>query len=73
MSGVIPETRFSVSPSRLHHQCELISDWVDDELTRMAIALLPNWVTWLADRAQYPEPLRTRLTDAATKEIARRT
>jgi hypothetical protein len=51
MSGVIPETRFSVSPGRLHHQCELISDWVDDELTRVAIALLPDWVTWLAERA----------------------
>ena len=67
MSGVIPETRFSVSPSRLRHQCELISDWVDDELTRMAIALLPDWVTWLADRGQYPEPLRTQLADAAAR------
>ena len=25
-------TRFSVSPNRLHNQCELISDWIDDEL-----------------------------------------
>jgi hypothetical protein len=71
MSGVIPETRFSVSPNRLHNQCELISDWIDDELTHTAIALLPDWVTWLAERGQYPEPLRTQLADAVATEIAR--
>jgi hypothetical protein len=43
MSGVIPETRYSVSPARLHHQCELIADWIGDELTRTAIALIPDW------------------------------
>jgi hypothetical protein len=42
MSGVIPETRSRVSPGRLHHQCELIGDWIDDELIRTAIALLPH-------------------------------
>jgi hypothetical protein len=71
MSGVIPETRFSVSPSRLHHQCELISDWADDDLIRVAIALLPEWVNWLADRGEYAEPLRALLADALTTEIAR--
>jgi hypothetical protein len=71
MSGVIPETWFCVSPARLHHQCELISDWVDDELTCKAIALLPDWVNWLTDRAEYAEPLRTQLADALTTEIAR--
>ena len=71
MSGVIPETRFSVSPARLRHQCELIGDWADDELTRMAIALLPDWVKWLADHAEYAEPLRTQLADTLTLETAR--
>jgi hypothetical protein len=71
MSGVIPETRFSVSPSRLNHQCELISDWADDDLIRVAIALLPEWVNWLADRGEYAEPLRALLADALTTEIAR--
>jgi hypothetical protein len=71
VSGVIPETRFCVSPGRLHHQCALISDWIDDELSRMVIALLPEWVNWLADRAEYAEPLRIQLAAAATAEIAR--
>ena len=71
MSGVIPETRYSVSPARLHHQCELIADWIDDELTRTATALLPDWVNWLAERAEYAEPWRTQLADALTTEVAR--
>jgi hypothetical protein len=73
MSGVIPETRFCVSPGRLHHQCELINDWIDNGLIRAAVALLTDWVTWLADRGGYPEPLRTQLADAVSTEIARRT
>lgn len=52
----------------LHHQCELIADWIDDELTRTAIALLPDWVNWLAERADYDEPWRTQLADALTTE-----
>jgi len=71
MSVVIPETWYSVSPARLHNQCELISDWIDGELTCIAIAMLPDWVTWLAERAQYAEPLRTQLADALTTEVAR--
>jgi hypothetical protein len=71
MSGVIPETWFSVSPTRLHHQCELIGDWIDDDLTRVARALLPEWVTWLAERGEYTEALRTQLADALATEIAR--
>ena len=61
-----------VSPNRLHNQCELIRDWVDDELIHTAIALLPDWVTWLAER-RYPDPLRTQLADAVAAEIARGT
>ena len=34
----------------------------------MAIALLPDWVNWLADRAEYTEPLRTQLADALTQK-----
>src|SRR3712207_7391818 len=45
---------------RLHHQCALIRDWADDELIRVAIALLPDWVHWLADRGEYAEPLRAQ-------------
>ncbi len=71
MSGVIPETRYSVSPARLHHQCELIDDWIDNDLTRTAIALLPDWVNWLAERAEYTELWRTQLADALTTEVAR--
>ena len=70
MSGVIPETRYSVSPARLHHQCELINDWIDDELTRTAIALLPDWVNWLTERAEHAEPWRTQLVDALSTEVA---
>jgi hypothetical protein len=54
---------FAVSPTRLHHQCELISDWIDDEVTGTAIPVLPDWVTWLAERTEYAEPFRTRLAD----------
>jgi hypothetical protein len=71
MSGVVPETWYLVSPARLHHQCELIADWVDDELTRTAMALFPDWVKWLAERAEYAEPLRSQLAEALTTEIAR--
>lgn len=71
MSGVIPETRYSVSPARLNHQRELIADWIDGELTRTAIALLPDWVNWLAERAEYAETWRTQLADALTTEVDR--
>jgi hypothetical protein len=40
----------------LHHQCELIADWIDDELTRTAIALLPDWVNWLAEVSSHGVP-----------------
>jgi hypothetical protein len=71
MSGVIPETRLSASPGRVHHQCSLIGDWIDDEIKHAAIAMLPDWVVWLADRAGYAQPLRTRLADATATELAR--
>jgi hypothetical protein len=70
MSGVIPETRYSVSPARLHHQCELINDWIDDELTHTAIGLLPDWVNWLTERAEHAEPWRMQLVDALSTEVA---
>jgi hypothetical protein len=69
MSGVIPETWHSVSPARLHHQCELIGDWIDNEPTRTAIALLPDWVKWLTNRAEYAEPFRTQLPEALTTDM----
>lgn len=71
MSGVIPETWFSVSPARLHHQCELIGDWIDDDVSRMAKTLLPAWVDWLTDRGGHPERLRAQLADALRAGTAR--
>jgi hypothetical protein len=52
MEGALPETWFSVSPARVRFQRELIGDWIhDDPVTRGVIALLPEWVRWLGERA----------------------
>ncbi len=67
MEGVLPETWYSVSPQRIHTQRELLGDWLrDDPVTLAAQDLLPDWVSWLSERAKLPDHLRERVL-AATK------
>jgi hypothetical protein len=66
MEGALPETWFSVSPARIRFQRELIGDWVlDDPVTRGVIALLPEWVRWLGERAGLTADRMQPLLDAA--------
>lgn len=63
--GALPETWFCASPGRIRFLHELISDWIDDPITHGVLALLPEWVRWLGERAGLPaEPTRA-LIDAA--------
>lgn len=65
VEGAIPETWYSVSPTRIGHQLALIGDWIpDDPITREVTALLPRWVGWLAERADLAGPLRDRVAAA---------
>jgi hypothetical protein len=51
LEGMLPDTCHAVSPHRLQHQLALIADWFDDEMTATVKALLPDWVSFLAQRA----------------------
>jgi hypothetical protein len=67
MEGNLPETWYAVSPERVRFLRGLLSDWVpDDPITLGVKSLLPDWVTWLAERAGLPEHLRAHVY-AATR------
>jgi hypothetical protein len=66
MEGALPETWFSASPARVRFQHELIADWItDDPVTHGVIALLPEWVHWLGQRADLRADRMQPLLDAA--------
>jgi hypothetical protein len=66
--GALPETWFSASPARVRFQRELIGDWIpDDPVTGGVIALLPEWVRWLGERAGLTADRMQRLLDATTE------
>lgn len=63
MDGLVPDTRFSVSPGRIGYYLDVIGDWRDP----VAMALLRKWACWLAERAGLPSPLVERVVAKATK------
>jgi hypothetical protein len=71
MEGALPETWFSASPARIRFQRELIADWIPDPVTLGVVALLPDWVRWLGERAGLPSDRMQPLLDAARETPAR--
>ena len=71
MEGALPETWFSASPARIRFQRELIADWIPDPVTLGVVALLPDWVRWLGERAGLPADRMQPLLDAARETPAR--
>ena len=71
MEGALPETWFSASPARIRFQRELIADWIPDPVTLGVVALLPDWVRWLGERADLPADRMQPLLDAARETPAR--
>lgn len=66
MEGKLPETWYGASPHRAEFQLTLINDWVpDDPVTMGAKALLPEWVRWLGEQADLPQPLIDRAVAVA--------
>ncbi|CRK57484.1 hypothetical protein [Alloactinosynnema sp. L-07] len=65
--GIIGETAYGVSPGRARVASLLIGDMYEPDHARAAIALLPLWSTWLAERADLPAPLREQVLAAAEK------
>ncbi|MGH3695703.1 MAG: hypothetical protein ACRDRX_17220 [Pseudonocardiaceae bacterium] len=71
MEGALPETWFSASPERIRFQRVLISDWVpDNPVTLAVIALLPEWVRWLGDRAGLAPYRMRQLLEATAVDLA---
>lgn len=65
VEGAIPETWYAVSPLRVEFQLGLIGDWIpDDPVTLGVKALMPEWVSWLGERAGLPAALRERVVAA---------
>ena len=71
MEGALPETWFSASPARIRFQHELIADWIPDPVTLGVVALLPDWVRWLGERAGLPAHRMQPLLDAARETPGR--
>lgn len=69
--GIIGETAYAVSPERARVASLLIGDMYEPTYARSALALLPQWSTWLAERADLPAPLRERVLAAAEKAATR--
>lgn len=69
--GIIGETVYGVSPGRATAASHLIGDMYEPDHARAALALLPRWSTWLAERADLPAPLRERVLAAAEKAATR--
>lgn len=52
----LPGTTHMVSPHRVEYQLALMSDWIADEVTDAARALLPEWVRWNGEQSGISEP-----------------
>ncbi|MEU3626133.1 hypothetical protein BS329_26725 [Amycolatopsis coloradensis] len=63
MEGLVPDTRFDVSPGRIGYYLDVLGDRRDP----VAMALLRKWACWLAERAGLPSPLVERVVAKATK------
>ncbi|WP_037315538.1 hypothetical protein [Amycolatopsis orientalis] len=63
MDGLVPDTRFDVSPGRIDYYLDVIGDWRDPA----ALVLLRKWARWLGERADLPSPLMERVAAKATK------
>ena len=57
-------------PARIRFQRELIADWMPDPVTLGVVALLPDWVHWLGERAGLPADRMQPLLDAARETPA---
>jgi hypothetical protein len=66
LEGMLPGTEHSVSPSRSEGFRRLISDWLDDPVTDLVLALLPEWVRWNGEQAGVPASLIERAVSAAS-------
>lgn len=62
--GALPETWYSVSPQRIEFLLGLIGDWIQDPITSTVRSLLPDWVEWLSERTDLPEPCRAQVRQA---------
>ena len=61
MEGTLPQTWFAAPPERVRFQYNLIGDWIpDDPVTRGVLAMMPEWVRWLGERAGLDERFRVR-------------
>lgn len=66
LEGMLPGTEHAVSPHRSEYFHEVISSWLDDQVTAAALALLPEWVRWNGELAAIPAPLIERAVSAAS-------
>lgn len=57
LEGTLPTAVHVASPHRAEFMLQLMSDWIDDEITDEARALLPEWVRWNGEQAGTPGPL----------------
>lgn len=68
LEGVLPETRYSISPHRVRSRRSLIDDgWLPDDPATVAVRpLLAEWARWLGERSGLPP----ELVDRAAAEAA---
>ena len=61
MEGTLPESWFAAPPERVRFQYNLIGDWIpEDPVTRGVLAMMPEWVRWLGERAGLDERFHER-------------
>lgn len=61
----MPGTEHAASPERARTMRALVDDWVQDEITAAASALLPEWTRWHAERSGVSGELVARTVAAA--------
>lgn len=68
MEGALPQDWFTASPERVRHRNELIGDWPpDDPVTRGVMAMMPEWVRWLGERAGLDDRFQERALAVARR------
>lgn len=69
MEGALPQDWFAASPERVRHRYNLIGDWIpDDPVTRGVMAMMPEWVRWLGERAGLDDRFRDRALAVARRK-----